>query len=90
MLEVTDLTRTYGRGPGAYTAVTGVSLTVAQGELVSIVGPSGCGKSTLLRCIAGLIPATSGQVVLRGVPVHDVPDGLAGSCRTTAGPCFRG
>jgi len=77
VLEVTDLTRTFGRGPGAYTAVTGVSLTVARGELVSIVGPSGCGKSTLLRCIAGLIPPTSGQVVLRGVPVHDVPDGLA-------------
>jgi NitT/TauT family transport system ATP-binding protein len=77
VLEVTDLTRTYGRGPGAHTAVTGVSLTVAQGELVSIVGPSGCGKSTLLRCIAGLTPPTSGRVVLRGVPVHDVPDGLA-------------
>ncbi len=41
MLEVTDLTRTYGRGPGAHTAVTGVSLTVAQGELVSIVGAVG-------------------------------------------------
>jgi NitT/TauT family transport system ATP-binding protein len=77
VLEVTDLTRTYGRGPAAHTAVTGVSLTVAQGELVSIVGPSGCGKSTLLRCIAGLIPPTSGRIVLRGTDVHDVPDGLA-------------
>jgi len=77
VLDVTDLTKTYGRGPAAHTAITGVSLTVAQGELVSIVGPSGCGKSTLLRCIAGLIPPTAGQVVLRGIPVHDVPDGLA-------------
>jgi NitT/TauT family transport system ATP-binding protein len=50
---------------------------VAQGELVSIVGPSGCGKSTLLRCIAGLATPTGGQVVLRGAPVTDVPDGLA-------------
>jgi NitT/TauT family transport system ATP-binding protein len=77
VLEVTDLTKTFGRGPGAVTAVTGVSFTVADGDLVSIVGPSGCGKSTLLRCIGGLIPATGGQVVLRGEPVESVPDGLA-------------
>jgi len=77
VLEVTDLTKTFGRGPGAVTAVSGVSFTVADGELVSIVGPSGCGKSTLLRCIGGLIPATGGQVVLRGEPVESVPDGLA-------------
>ncbi|HEY1822455.1 MAG TPA: ABC transporter ATP-binding protein [Trebonia sp.] len=77
MLEVTDLTKSYGRGPAAHTAISGVNLTVAQGELVSIVGPSGCGKSTLLRCIAGLVPPTSGSVVLRDAPVNDVPDGLA-------------
>jgi NitT/TauT family transport system ATP-binding protein len=71
------MTKTFGRGPSAVTAVTGVSFTVAEGELVSIVGPSGCGKSTLLRCIGGLIPATSGQVVLGDVPVESVPDGLA-------------
>jgi NitT/TauT family transport system ATP-binding protein len=77
VLEVTDLTKTYGRGPTAHTAISGVNLTVAQGELVSIVGPSGCGKSTLLRCIAGLVPPTSGRIVLHDVPVNDVPDGLA-------------
>ncbi len=77
MLEITNLTKTYGRGPTAYTAVTGISLAVAQGELACIVGPSGCGKSTLLRCIAGLTPPSGGQVALRGTPVTDVPDGLA-------------
>ena len=77
MLEVTDLTKSYGRGDTAHTAIDGVSLTVAQGELVSIVGPSGCGKSTLLRCVGGLIAPTAGRIVLRGAPVHDVPDGLA-------------
>jgi NitT/TauT family transport system ATP-binding protein len=77
VLEVTDLTRTYGQGPGAHVAIEGVRLSVAEGELVSIVGPSGCGKSTLLRCIAGLLPPSQGQVVLGGAPVERVPDGLS-------------
>ena len=77
MLEVTDLTKTYGRGDAAHLAIDQVNLAVARGELVSIVGPSGCGKSTLLRCVGGLIPPTGGRVVLRGEPVARVPDGLA-------------
>ena len=63
--------------PGRPPASTGVSSPSREGELVSIVGPSGCGKSTLLRCVAGLIRPTGGRVVLRGVPVDAVPDGLA-------------
>ncbi len=77
MLEVTDLTRSYGRGDAAHVAIEGVSLEVAEGEFVSIVGPSGCGKSTLLRCVAGLLAPTGGKVVLSGVPVDRVPDRLA-------------
>ena len=77
MLEVTDLTRTYGQGPGAHVAIEDVRLSVAEGELVSIVGPSGCGKSSLLRCIAGLLQPTRGQVELNGTPVDGVPDGLS-------------
>ena len=77
MLEVTDLTRTYGQGPGAHVAIEGVRLSVAEGELVSIVGPSGCGKSTLLRCIAGLLAPTGGTVELSGAPVDRVPDRLS-------------
>ena len=77
MLEITDLTRAYGQGAGARLAVDGVSLSVADGELVTIVGPSGCGKSTLLRCVAGLLTPSGGQVVLNGTPVSGVPEGLA-------------
>lgn len=73
MLEVTGLTRAFG----AHVAIADVSLQVADGELVTIVGPSGCGKSTLLRCLAGLLPPTSGQVVLDGAVVTRVPDQLA-------------
>jgi NitT/TauT family transport system ATP-binding protein len=73
VLEVTGLTRAYG----SYVAIADISLQVADGELVTIVGPSGCGKSTLLRCLAGLLPPTSGQVVFDGAVVTRVPDRLA-------------
>ena len=73
MLEVTGLTRAFG----AHVAIADVSLQVADRELVTIVGPSGCGKSTLLRCLAGLLPPTSGQVVFDGTVVTRVPDRLA-------------
>ena len=77
MLEVTDLTKVYGRGDAVHVAIDRISLNVAGGQLISIVGPSGCGKSTLLRCVAGLMMPTAGRVALRGVPVQRVPDGLA-------------
>ena len=62
------------RGAGT-TAVDGVSLDVAAGEIVALLGPSGCGKSSLLRAVAGLEPLAGGSVAfdgeaLAGVPVH--------------------
>lgn len=50
-----------------------VSMTVAPGELVTLVGPSGCGKSTMLRVIAGLEKPASGKVLLDGVDVTELP-----------------
>jgi NitT/TauT family transport system ATP-binding protein len=76
MLEITGLTHAFGPGAG-HLALDGITLTVREGELVSIVGPSGCGKSTLLRCAAGLIRPAGGSVVLHGAPVDNVPDRLA-------------
>ncbi len=73
MLEVADLGHDYGAHP----ALSKVSFTVAERELVCIVGPSGCGKSTLLRAIAGLLRPTAGEVWLHGHRVDGVPSELA-------------
>ena len=52
-----------------FTALEGVSFTVGAGEFVSLIGPSGCGKSTLMLICAGLIPATSGEILVDGQPL---------------------
>ncbi len=54
-------------------AVDGVSLTIKRGETLGLVGETGCGKSTLARCIAGLIPATSGSVFFEGQNITNLP-----------------
>jgi NitT/TauT family transport system ATP-binding protein len=53
----------------ALVALKGVSINLAEGCFSSVIGSSGCGKSTLLKIMAGLLPATSGTVELRGSPV---------------------
>jgi putative spermidine/putrescine transport system ATP-binding protein len=52
------------RAFGGTVALSGLSLTVRQGEFITLLGPSGCGKSTALNCIAGLLPVTSGSIWL--------------------------
>jgi len=58
---------------GAVTAVDGITLTAHDGEFLVLLGPSGCGKTTLLRIIAGLETPTSGQVLIDGQVVNDMP-----------------
>jgi NitT/TauT family transport system ATP-binding protein len=59
---VNDVSKVFGSGPSAVTALENVSFDVPQGSFVSILGPSGCGKSTLLRLIAGLQPVSGGTI----------------------------
>ena len=54
-------------------AVDGVNLTIMQGEVLGLVGESGCGKSTLGRMVAGIMPATEGEVLYRGKNISAMP-----------------
>lgn len=74
MIEVSHLTKRYGSGGGAVTALDDVSLTVPGGALVALVGRSGSGKTTLLNCIGGLDKPTEGTVHVDGANVTSLSD----------------
>ena len=69
VISVRGLRKEYGTARGPVLALDQIDFAVGDGEFVAIVGPSGCGKSTLLKILAGLLPATHGQVELRGVSI---------------------
>jgi putative ABC transport system ATP-binding protein len=74
IVEVNGLTRVYGSGDTAVTALDHVDLSVDPGEFVAIMGPSGCGKSTLLNLIGGLDKPTSGVVRIGGDDIAKMDD----------------
>ncbi|MFE0419480.1 ABC transporter ATP-binding protein [Streptomyces tendae] len=65
-LRLESVSRTYGTGAGAVTALDDVSLTLGAGTFTAVMGPSGSGKSTLLQCAAGLDRPSSGRVFVDG------------------------
>lgn len=70
-IEVENLTKIYGRGETAVTALRDANFKVRPGELVAILGPSGSGKTTLLTCIGLINEPTHGRVVIDGTAVAD-------------------
>lgn len=70
ILSVEGLTKIYGSGDTAVTALDHVSFTVEKGEFVAIVGASGSGKSTLMNLIGGIDEPTSGRVVIDGQELY--------------------
>jgi NitT/TauT family transport system ATP-binding protein len=69
-LSVRSLEKRFAAAGGDFVALSEVSFDVAAGEFLAVVGASGCGKSTLLRIIAGLEPASGGEVLVDGRAVH--------------------
>lgn len=75
MIEIKNLTKTYNyKKPNAFTALTDVSLTVDDGEMLAIIGKSGAGKSTLLHIIGCIDTFEKGKYIIDGVNVHKLSD----------------
>ncbi len=76
VLELRRITKTFG----SFTAVHDIDLTIAEGEFFTIVGPSGSGKTTMLRMLAGLESPSTGDILLRGERINDVPANKRPTC----------
>jgi putative ABC transport system ATP-binding protein len=74
IITTQNLTKIFGSGPNAVTALDHVNLSVNAGEFVAIMGPSGCGKSTLLHLIGGLDRPSSGKVIVEGTSIAEMND----------------
>ena len=69
MIDITQLVKVYD----GFRAVDGLSLRVETGQILGLVGPNGAGKTTTLRCLAGIIPPTSGHITIAGFDLHTHP-----------------
>jgi putative ABC transport system ATP-binding protein len=90
MLQISNLTKTYGSGEQAVHAVRDVSLAAQAGEFLAVIGPSGSGKTTLLAMIGGLLTPTSGTITVAGRDITSLSSGqLAAFRRQSVGYVFQ-
>ena len=71
-VELRNINKTYG----TFKASNNINLGIGKGKLIALLGPSGSGKTTILRMIAGLETADSGDIIIDGKVVNDVPASL--------------
>src|SRR3990172_1850746 len=74
MIEIKNVSKIYHQGLKDIHALQDITLTIAQGEFLSIMGPSGSGKSTLLNLIGGLDQPSDGEIFIDGKPLHGISD----------------
>ena len=73
-VEIAQVGKTYPSSRGPVHALRDIDIQIRNEEFLSLLGPSGCGKSTILKLVAGLEPATSGEMRVKGQPIKGSPD----------------
>ena len=89
IIEITGLSKTFGSGEGAVTALSDINLSVRRGEVFGIIGLSGAGKSTLVRCINLLERPTAGSVVVDGADMTSLAEVQLRQARRSIGMIFQ-
>lgn len=80
-IQVNNISKIYGAGERKVTALKAASMTIFEGDFISIMGPSGSGKSTLLHIISGLDNPTSGTVLYDNIDIHNGSDKMLSAFR---------
>jgi len=76
LIRIAGVAKTYRTADGPVESLRPLSFDIGEGEFMAIVGPSGCGKSTLLKMVAGLLPASAGEIAVEGKVVDGPPDNI--------------
>jgi NitT/TauT family transport system ATP-binding protein len=76
LLSIRDISKRFVSENQSALAIKKISFEVKEREFLSVIGPSGCGKTTLLLIISGLLPPTTGEIVLKGMEINNPPPGL--------------
>jgi D-methionine transport system ATP-binding protein len=90
MIEVSGLTKIFGKGDSAVTALSDVTFNVSDGDIFGIIGMSGAGKSTFLRCISMLETPTRGEILLNGVNISAIKGKSKRTAHRAMGVVFQG
>ncbi|MDO8330992.1 MAG: ABC transporter ATP-binding protein [Fluviicoccus sp.] len=91
LIELRNITKTYGQGQAAFQALRGVNLRIMAGEFVAVMGPSGSGKSTVMNILGCLDTPTTGEYLFKGVHVEQLDrDQRARLRRSYLGFVFQG
>jgi len=90
MIALEHVTKHFGEGESAVTALEDISLTIQTGEIFGVIGLSGAGKSTLVRCINLLERPTSGRVVVDGQDMTQLSEPALRQARKSIGMIFQG